>query len=481
MIMTCGFSFHDFIDEAFSDVWRYEFARSQWIPVVAAGGPVAGRLEPAVVADCFHDRLVMFGGFLARSEGDLYFRDLWQLPLTGTGSWTPLDAVGDPPVARWGQSAIFDPLSRRMVIFGGRDSLGEYSQAVTLLELADAPRWVSLNPGGGAPPPRAFHTAVYDALRNEMLVFGGLGPMGSLGDVWALSLGGQPKWTRLEPTGNAPVPRFRHCAAFDPDHDLMVMQGGYDGHGDVFFEFGDGATLSLREGPVWARALAAPDDPLWRNGSAMTPDPLRGELVLYGGLGTGEPEGDLWRYEPVVEVGSLRSAWLLGVDGGAGRPAISWYAPGLQGLPAGIEESVDDSAWIQAAIVIVDPEGVITFSAPVQQPAHTYRYRLRFAGEIDPGVLELPVSFGDQPFLYPAQPNPTRASFDVRFLLPSSDAARLDLYDIQGRSVFHREVGDLGAGVHRLTVTGLQLPPGIYLIRLASSASVSLARVAILR
>ncbi len=80
-------------------------------------------------------------------------------------------------------------------------------------------------------PARDRHTAVYDPVRDRMVVFGGCsGPY--LNDVWALSLAGTPAWTQLSPSGSTPpVARYSHTAIYDPVRDRMVVFGGSSGSG----------------------------------------------------------------------------------------------------------------------------------------------------------------------------------------------------------------------------------------------------------
>jgi galactose oxidase-like protein len=51
--------------------------------------------------------------------------------------------------------------------------------------------WTQLSPSGGPPPIRESHTAVFDPGSNRMIVFGGTeanGPVGTLlNDVWVLT------------------------------------------------------------------------------------------------------------------------------------------------------------------------------------------------------------------------------------------------------------------------------------------------------
>ena len=66
------------------------------------------------------------------------------------------------------------------------------------------------------------------------------------------------------------------------------------------------------------------------------------------------------------------------------------------------------------------------------------------------------------------RPNPTTGPVNVVFSLPSADPARLELIDISGRVVRTREVGNLGAGRHMVTLgRDRELAAGIYWLRLS--------------
>jgi hypothetical protein len=66
-------------------------------------------------------------------------------------------------------------------------------------------------------------------------------------------------------------------------------------------------------------------------------------------------------------------------------------------------------------------------------------------------------------------------------LLDASPAS-LELFDLAGRRVWWRDVGDLGPGPHELLIAdGAQYPAGIYLARLTQAGRTATARVALLR
>ncbi len=91
----------------------------------------------------------------------------------------------------------------------------------------------------------------------------------------------------------------------------------------------------------------------------------------------------------------------------------------------------------------------------------------------------------DRPFtltLEGSRPNPARGGrLRIHFALPSDAPARLELFDLAGRSMASRDVGALGPGRHAEDLAaGRALPPGIYLVRLTQGASRRLVRVALL-
>src|SRR5439155_26363628 len=138
--------------------------------------------------------------------------------------WSRILPSGSPPPAREGASAIYDPVRRRMLIFGG-DAGGAslaYSNDAWTLSLDGSPAWTKFSPSGVPPSPRSHATAVYDPVRDRMLVFGGLSPAGFPDTVWALSLGPNPSWSVIAANGS-PGGRLDHSAIYDPVLDRMVV------------------------------------------------------------------------------------------------------------------------------------------------------------------------------------------------------------------------------------------------------------------
>ena len=180
----------------------------------------------SAICDPVRDRLLVFGG---------YVDDVWALTLTETPTWSVLPVSGERPPARGGHTAIYDPVRDRMLVYGGEviDAIGD--ERVWALSLTGNPSWSDITPAF-SPPKRAFHTSIYDSRRDRMVIFGGRWedyqatgtPWNNLADTWALSLGPSPAdgyWYTLGP-GIPPDPRMGHAAIYDPVRDRMVVWGG---------------------------------------------------------------------------------------------------------------------------------------------------------------------------------------------------------------------------------------------------------------
>jgi uncharacterized protein (TIGR03437 family) len=206
-----------------------------WTQFAPAGGPPPARAAHSAVLDAATNQMLVFGG----GGGTSVLNDLWSLATPGSAQWTPVIAAGGTPPGRAGHSAVYDAANSRMTIFGGELGLGSpCANDVWVLSNANrvngTPTWTQLNPSGTPPAPRVFHTAVYDPASNRMIVFGGdnCATAGTpfSNDVWVLSnangLGGTPAWTQLSPAG-APPARDDVSAVYDAGSNRMIVFGGF--------------------------------------------------------------------------------------------------------------------------------------------------------------------------------------------------------------------------------------------------------------
>jgi hypothetical protein len=215
--------------------------------------------------------MVVFGGIGSGTFPiPVPLNDVWTLSLAGSPAWTQLVPSGTLPVGRTRHTAIYDPVRDRMVAFGGSSSTVDLND-VWALALAGSPMWTKLAPAGTLPAVRAEHTAIYDPVRDRMVVFGGDSNHGK--EVWALSLAGGTAWSALASAGTLPNNFLGHTAIYDPVRDRMVAYG------------------TFTENPVWALrwtpSLSVPGDGVSRlfELAPPQPNPSRGETTVEFDLG----------------------------------------------------------------------------------------------------------------------------------------------------------------------------------------------------
>lgn len=232
-----------------------------------------GRALSTAIYDPIRNRMVVFGGL----EGDdAPSNDVWTLSLHGDAIWAVLTTSGTPPPPRYRHSAIYDPVRDRMIVFGGQDH--RYRREVWALSLGDNPTWSDITPAGISPDERHGHTAIYDPVRDRMIVYAGYDNW-ELADVWALSLAGEPAWSRIVTAAGVPTPRSGHTAIYDPVRDRMVIYGGRsfrDRLSDLW-------ALSLSGTPAWNRIVTSDGREFARAYHTSLYDPVNDRMLVLGG------------------------------------------------------------------------------------------------------------------------------------------------------------------------------------------------------
>jgi len=200
------------------------------------------------------------------------------------------------PGGRAGHSAVYDPTSNRLIVFGGNTAYTQQFELNDLWFLNEAnstsgtQSWtpVIIDPSV-APPPRQMHTAVYNPTSNIMIVFGGAGGYANpvYNDVWALANangnGGVPTWTQLSPTGTPPAARFGHTAVYNATSDTMVVFGGVSGEGVFFNDTWKLINASGASGtPQWIQ-LNPSGSITARYAHSAVYNATNDEMVVYGG------------------------------------------------------------------------------------------------------------------------------------------------------------------------------------------------------
>jgi len=280
-------------------VWTRVAGLEPWPPFLNSRGTAAA-------LDSRRNRMLIFGG-----TGGSLDCGVWALSLGPTPYWSKLDAAGPGPCSRSEASAIYDEAADRFVVFGGVTNGG--SQPTTLndvwaLSLDEPPSWTELHPSGDPPSPREEPTAIYDARRQRMVVFGG-SPWSTnvppdTDRVWILSLGVAPQWMSVAPSGPHPLARRAHAACYDPNHDQMIVTGGF-GMSDRFAtEPMDAWRLSL-DRMQWS-SVDANAAPAGRGSLTAVFDPKHDRMIAFGGTSATE-----WATNECWSLSLRRPEWTM--------------------------------------------------------------------------------------------------------------------------------------------------------------------------
>jgi hypothetical protein len=197
------------------------------------------------------------------------------------------------PFVRRNHSLIYDQDNGRLILFGGWNGR-RFLNDVWALEV-DTGTWYQVQASGAPPPSRAWHAAAMDSANSRMVVIGGKGYGGDLGDVWALDLSpGNETWTELEPEW--------HSANFSPRRAVAATIGPYGVN--LFGGVSEGQLLSEMAVLDW---ISGPGNESWfppaeigldRSGGAAVWHHPGDRFVLFGGA---DQDGNIAEVHTVAE------------------------------------------------------------------------------------------------------------------------------------------------------------------------------------
>lgn len=396
-----------------------------------------GTRDYAAIYDPVHHRVVMFGGL----DSDTVLSDrTFVLDLNGPPDWTELQLSGSSPSARQGHRAIYDPVRERMIVFGGYDTT--WKDDVWALSLSDPPEWTELPVSGDGPSARMHHGLIYDPVRDRLVVVCG-GP-GWLGDIWVLPLSEPLLWTQVIPPG-AWVWRAGHTTIYDPVRDRLILFAGhaFEGSGN------DVWALTLAGTPAWSPLNSPGARPSPRTYHTAIYDPILDRMIVFAGWSGSSAINDLWALSL-----SGTPTWtnLL-----AGEPE-----PSPRDLLTAVYDSAEDRMVVYGGWTgnqFLNDTWVLDWNRTTA---------------VEPTVATMAALHG-------ARPNPAVNDLSVAFSLPDGQPTRVELHDVQGRRILAREVGSLGPGSHTVRMGDIaRLSSGLYFIRLVRADRSLSAKVMIL-
>jgi len=183
---------------------------------------------------------------------------------------------GDAPSARRNGTAIYDARNRRVILFGGTDSLGNLNDVWSFD--VDGRTWEKRTPTGGPPAPRFGHNAVYDPAGHRFF-----------SDTWLLDLS-TFRWTEATPASR-PAARYGSASVFDVGSRRLAMFGGFTTAG----RYQDSQAFSP-DAAAWTDLTPPGTRPVERCLHTAAYEAARGRMIVYGGQRSG-PLDDLWAFD----------------------------------------------------------------------------------------------------------------------------------------------------------------------------------------
>jgi MYXO-CTERM domain-containing protein len=288
-----------------------------------------GRYLQAAAFDETRKVVVMFGGLVMNlGTGALApTAETWEWS-PATGKWSNRTGASAPP-PRSGAAMVFDSVRGKMVMFGGRAGSGVDFEDTWEWDPTTG-TWLDASAAGAHPSARSQHGMVYEKSTGKILLFGGgrSDPGSWTGNGMTISLG--DTW-EYDPATYAWAQRAVTVAP-SVRHDLGLVWDGARGKAVLFggmqVDIANATGVPKQDtwewdptAATWTERTAAGTKPSQRYGHAMAYDGSRKQVVLFGGwdISTSGTLADLWDYEPVTGVWTLR---FKGNEAGLPSPRI---------------------------------------------------------------------------------------------------------------------------------------------------------------
>lgn len=268
-------------EQALSDTWIFEPAKTAWREIKTDVAPAA-RFSMGAAYDEARKRVLIFAG---QQSG--VFNDVWAFDLEKE-AWSQIETKGTPPVARYGTSAVVDPVNDTLIISHGF-AAGRFDDTF-MLDLKTN-TWQDVSPET-RPLKRCLHEAIF--VGGKMLLYGGcssgVGPCPQ-GDLWSFDPATK-QWTELKAAGGIPPARSNPSLAVDAKG-LLWLFGGRGAQGEYLADLWSFDAEKV----VWTqhKSDSAPEgrsshDAIW--------DKANKQMLMFGGRGTKGFFNELWTYLP---------------------------------------------------------------------------------------------------------------------------------------------------------------------------------------
>jgi hypothetical protein len=240
------------------------------------------------------------------------------------------------PRAVYSVGTAFDSTRGKLVVFGGFGRGGYVGDTWEW----DGATWTSF--AGAGPSARNSPAMVYDAERKVVVMFGGdTKQTGSLADTWTFD---GTAWKQVATSG--PPARTSHALTYDSRRKRVVLFGGSDGPNML------GDTWEW-DGTAWTRKSSS--GPAARTLFGLAFDSVRGRTVLYGGTSRLAPDapshGDTWEWDGTAwtqaKVTGPSARDHIAMEFDAARQAVVMHGGGMEGTAPGETWTFNGRTWMK--------------------------------------------------------------------------------------------------------------------------------------
>jgi len=519
---------------AYSDVWAFDMPCGPWVQLFADNAtncsstsrPCRRHGHAATYLPGSPAKMLIHGG---KREDGVLIDDTWQMTLGTTPAWTRLSAT-TPAIDRWHASMVnFNGVT---YFFGGKEQFS-IGMCDTWAFGGSSWSYVSGNTtqsggcGPTVPERRYHHSQIVDTGLGRTLVFGGEyeDEVGATSNVWWSANGSS--WT---PLGNAPTgySRVLHTASYDPIAQRMIVIGGYDksdGYQQLIISAVTSMSTSSAHYGAWSTLSPAGSGPGGIAEHAAAYDSDGDRILVFGGVDqNGTFRNDIWALEfaddftPPAAVSNLQFTNLT-----PSSATIRWTVPGDDGTTGkacryeirySLSAITDDASFAAATLQTNSPVPAThgTLQSTViggLSSGLVYYFAMKTSDEagnvsslsnvIATCIPYTPNTICDD---FKAQPpvegggGGTQAQFGIRSLgsqpatlplrvdfgLVRSGPVSIEMFDVTGRRVVQRDLGDLAMGDHSASLSaGSSIAAGLYVVRLRQGNITSTRRVVLLQ
>jgi|GEM_PF-2133734 len=263
-----------------------EWNGTSWVTKSPSGDKPAVREEGSMVYHEGRKTVILYGG----RDGSIKYHDTWEWDGTVWKRLSPMNETAwEYPLVKTDYAAAYDESRNVLILHGGMTSSSTVSNETWEW---NGYSWKKLDPP--TKPYRHGHTLVYDSFYHKLLMFGGMDdsiPSQYRNEVYEWS---GTNWVLRTPLGGSiPNGRMYHSAIYDSVRNKMVIFGGQ--------ETGAIKVRRLHEWDnatrIWSYRINSGPEP--RIHAGLVYDPVKQRSILFGGTDYSSNStgfGDTWEY-----------------------------------------------------------------------------------------------------------------------------------------------------------------------------------------